>query len=107
MIRRPPRSTLFPYTTLFRSLASRTTLGGPCGQEIPHEQRGGDRQHRPDVRGRPFVVLDPLREPLDRPCPWRGTPCSRSRCRHAVSTPSGIFIRLPVIPPPRRPGGPP
>src|SRR2546427_11365620 len=29
MIRRPPRSTLFPYTTLFRSLASRlvkTTL---------------------------------------------------------------------------------
>src|SRR2546429_5234235 len=25
MIRRPPRSTLFPYTTLFRS-----TCGGPC-----------------------------------------------------------------------------
>src|SRR2546427_2321378 len=28
MIRRPPRSTLFPYTTLFRSPASRTTLVG-------------------------------------------------------------------------------
>src|SRR5256714_8008069 len=25
MIRRPPRSTLFPYTTLFRSIASTTT----------------------------------------------------------------------------------
>src|SRR2546422_10218753 len=25
MIRRPPRSTLFPYTTLFRSLAGRTS----------------------------------------------------------------------------------
>src|SRR2546430_10220513 len=25
MIRRPPRSTLFPYTTLFRSLVARTT----------------------------------------------------------------------------------
>src|SRR2546422_4830902 len=25
MIRRPPRSTLFPYTTLFRSTAGRTT----------------------------------------------------------------------------------
>src|SRR5256885_5438435 len=25
MIRRPPRSTLFPYTTLFRSMVSRTT----------------------------------------------------------------------------------
>src|SRR5256885_9875834 len=27
MIRRPPRSTLFPYTTLFRS--------GPCDQQFP------------------------------------------------------------------------
>src|SRR2546426_3262850 len=26
MIRRPPRSTLFPYTTLFRSLVTRTQL---------------------------------------------------------------------------------
>src|SRR5258705_5834546 len=26
MIRRPPRSTLFPYTTLFRSLAGETAL---------------------------------------------------------------------------------
>src|SRR3712207_7539448 len=28
MIRRPPRSTLFPYTTLFRSLA------GPAGERV-------------------------------------------------------------------------
>src|SRR2546425_1889619 len=36
MIRRPPRSTLFPYTTLFRSRSAR---------------RGGDRIHRrPDCR---------------------------------------------------------
>src|SRR2546430_13544818 len=28
MIRRPPRSTLFPYTTLFRSRAVRHQLGG-------------------------------------------------------------------------------
>src|SRR3712207_7114777 len=27
MIRRPPRSTLFPYTTLFRSLVHREALG--------------------------------------------------------------------------------
>src|SRR2546422_7560640 len=31
MIRRPPRSTLFPYTTLFRS---------PTGIALPHEQIG-------------------------------------------------------------------
>src|SRR2546427_2755416 len=35
MIRRPPRSTLFPYTTLFRSLAAR---GG--GRELAGERRG-------------------------------------------------------------------
>src|SRR5256886_16879586 len=28
MIRRPPRSTLFPYTTLFRSLSAARTVGG-------------------------------------------------------------------------------
>src|SRR2546421_2302347 len=28
MIRRPPRSTLFPYTTLFRSLELRLDVGG-------------------------------------------------------------------------------
>src|SRR5687768_18159376 len=27
MIRRPPRSTLFPYTTLFRSVADHTRMG--------------------------------------------------------------------------------
>src|SRR2546422_4066603 len=31
MIRRPPRSTLFPYTTLFRSAAERT--GESCNQD--------------------------------------------------------------------------
>src|ERR1039458_7812367 len=31
MIRRPPRSTLFPYTTLFRSVTHRSGHGGPNG----------------------------------------------------------------------------
>src|SRR5256885_11095066 len=30
MIRRPPRSTLFPYTTLFRSLAQRAHTADPA-----------------------------------------------------------------------------
>src|SRR5256885_13923015 len=33
MIRRPPRSTLFPYTTLFRSLAA-FTVGGDDGGRL-------------------------------------------------------------------------
>src|SRR2546426_4062140 len=32
MIRRPPRSTLFPYTTLFRSPAARDRPGGFTGE---------------------------------------------------------------------------
>src|SRR3989454_5391061 len=38
MIRRPPRSTLFPYTTLFRSGGIREEVDGAGG-----EGRGGDR----------------------------------------------------------------
>src|SRR2546427_8130553 len=34
MIRRPPRSTLFPYTTLFRS-AARARAGLPCRRPAP------------------------------------------------------------------------
>src|SRR2546429_3797767 len=37
MIRRPPRSTLFPYTTLFRSARSAGHVGVPVGQQ---EARG-------------------------------------------------------------------
>src|SRR3712207_7257788 len=39
MIRRPPRSTLFPYTTLFRSLRLelREVVGdGGCGRRLRH-----------------------------------------------------------------------
>src|SRR3712207_8009708 len=34
MIRRPPRSTLFPYTTLFRSLAARLRQTRVAGQSV-------------------------------------------------------------------------
>src|SRR5438105_11244675 len=37
MIRRPPRSTLFPYTTLFRSFRAKHTLG------LPELERPGGR----------------------------------------------------------------
>src|SRR5256885_8835157 len=37
MIRRPPRSTLFPYTTLFRSLVLSTTRVGEAQSTRPHQ----------------------------------------------------------------------
>src|SRR5260370_16045494 len=50
MIRRPPRSTLFPYTTLFRS--------PPRGQEQPGDLLLVDDRHDdPDGRDREPLVL--------------------------------------------------
>src|SRR3712207_8007265 len=43
MIRRPPRSTLFPYTTLFRSRQDRRSFA----EQRPREQHA---RHRLDVR---------------------------------------------------------
>src|SRR3712207_6993122 len=40
MIRRPPRSTLFPYTTLFRSPAPRPAVARPSD---PDRRRGARR----------------------------------------------------------------
>src|SRR6266536_6100286 len=41
MIRRPPRSTLFPYTTLFRSRPCRGNSGGDCRDRGPAKGRRG------------------------------------------------------------------
>src|SRR5256885_321069 len=61
MIRRPPRSTLFPYTTLFRSGAcggaqrfGRKRIGGSaltrcCGDGAGRAERSGRTQNRADV----------------------------------------------------------
>src|SRR5256885_8142112 len=58
MIRRPPRSTLFPYTTLFRSpRTSRTGLG----REVADAGRRGRRRREGHPRGR-----RPARLRLDR-----------------------------------------
>src|SRR2546430_13579217 len=55
MIRRPPRSTLFPYTTLFRSRGTTATPAALDGREGggpgPHEQLlllRGELHHAPD-----------------------------------------------------------
>src|SRR2546426_2256475 len=58
MIRRPPRSTLFPYTTLFRSQGERSHEAvrvAPLGQArrvaAPrHRAAGVEQDHRPQVR---------------------------------------------------------
>src|SRR2546430_9794462 len=47
MIRRPPRSTLFPYTTLFRSAANgRAVFAQRQGQQPNNRGAGGDVYYR-------------------------------------------------------------
>src|SRR5258707_5609542 len=55
MIRRPPRSTLFPYTTLFRSPGPAATFGGrPAAQGA----RQGDREIPRQLRDRKSTRLN-------------------------------------------------
>src|SRR2546430_11928889 len=65
MIRRPPRSTLFPYTTLFRSLVEeRLELLGErrARQLIGEHRREADRHGRRDVLLRQLLQLLDQRE---------------------------------------------
>src|SRR3712207_9039004 len=69
MIRRPPRSTLFPYTTLFRSGGggARASPASPQAAGEPGTARGARREARGDGRGVPATGA--------------GEPCGRDLCR--------------------------
>src|SRR5215203_7211116 len=59
MIRRPPRSTLFPYTTLFRS-----SSGAPCqryGGDNPCPGRRSE-EHTSELQSRQYLVCRLLLE---------------------------------------------
>src|SRR3712207_8322381 len=84
MIRRPPRSTLFPYTTLFRSRrrscsrrsrtprlarASRRPLGQVCGgggspedDPPPFQAAGRSEEHTSELQSRQYLVCRLLLE---------------------------------------------
>src|SRR2546422_2192677 len=54
MIRRPPRSTLFPYTTLFRSQADERAALGLV--RLERREQVGDPHHQPRRLGRPLEL---------------------------------------------------
>src|SRR2546430_11475949 len=57
MIRRPPRSTLFPYTTLFRSQFEQRYLDFP-GLNLSFEVREGIIKHSRDYSAAEFPQLE-------------------------------------------------
>src|SRR5260370_28807752 len=81
MIRRPPRSTLFPYTTLFRSRLDRRSVGpagrpgdqhqslsigfepGPLHREVRSEEHTSELQSHLNLVCR--LLLEKKKEPLN------------------------------------------
>src|SRR2546429_5009018 len=87
MIRRPPRSTLFPYTTLFRSyIAEAVTeavlhLGpGGLGEGLPRSE-----EHTSELQSRLHLVCRLLLEKKNKIddilCSSRRLPCAVFSCR--------------------------
>src|SRR2546425_10567009 len=64
MIRRPPRSTLFPYTTLFRSLAPR---GQRHRDQRIQAQRPPPGSERGTLLGHPLHAYAEIEREHDRP----------------------------------------
>src|SRR2546430_8697508 len=52
MIRRPPRSTLFPYTTLFRSRLLQAPFVAGCAVNADDASGAGDRPMALDIPGK-------------------------------------------------------
>src|SRR3989442_9653905 len=70
MIRRPPRSTLFPYTTLFRShkprvfvnVVARRLRPKPAGASRKRGRRRRSEEHTSELQSRPHLVCRLLLE---------------------------------------------
>src|SRR2546421_6963282 len=67
MIRRPPRSTLFPYTTLFRSAASDSCTGPRTQQlsrshQVDRGKSGRSEEHTSELQSRSDLVCRLLLE---------------------------------------------
>src|SRR3712207_9360027 len=112
MIRRPPRSTLFPYTTLFRSGLGDATVGPlPFGhvRDLPRDDwAAAVRRLAPDVvwaqlnwRAVPLALAVRRAFPA-RPFPWhlQESP-QRSVARGGRPPPARLFLPAPpaLVPP--------
>src|ERR1041385_4662314 len=110
MIRRPPRSTLFPYTTLFRSLRCSPT-GSASMRGIPASARCRSEEHTSELQSRLHLVCRLLlekkkKQSASRVAPGltiagrcgarlrraaRGAPHARGEAAGSVHTPTSRF----------------
>src|SRR2546421_1318887 len=81
MIRRPPRSTLFPYTTLFRSNSACATglimangiwlFGNGCRVVAWGEEGVRSEEHTSELQSRSDLVCRLLLEKKKKKCIWK------------------------------------
>src|SRR6266571_5525092 len=71
MIRRPPRSTLFPYTTLFRSAAA-DPRASPTGRRQPRHAGGRSEEHTSELQSHVNLVCRLLLEKKNKEQSRRG-----------------------------------
>src|SRR3989442_12032330 len=90
MIRRPPRSTLFPYTTLFRSdnAANQNDYDAMASEFATTSKGGGARseEHTSELQSRPHLVCRLLLEKKKNEMDTL-TPYGKSLARVAARTP--------------------
>src|SRR2546430_12498623 len=101
MIRRPPRSTLFPYTTLFRSWPfeeprrrhgapshrrsrrlARTVVAAPCS---PQDLHARSEEHTSELQSQSNIVCRLLPEKKN-PCILTSNIATTARAPHAASS---------------------
>src|SRR2546426_7231015 len=84
MIRRPPRSTLFPYTTLFRSRLAR--------EEVLARRR--EDVHDLGVLREPRLVLHAARDDADVAGPARPLLAAQAELHRARDQPEDLLVRV-------------
>src|SRR3989442_9439829 len=96
MIRRPPRSTLFPYTTLFRSLRRPpvTSISLRCSARSRRAgRRSRSEEHTSELQSRPHLVCRLLLEKKSHKAVLQGPPPLR-RSRPSSLYAIGAIARL-------------
>src|SRR2546422_4008015 len=102
MIRRPPRSTLFPYTTLFRSggatplTATGVSLGTPVYMAPEQGTADPHVDHRADLYSLGVVAY----EMLAGAPPFRGSTAQALIAAHVTHAPAPLAGARPAVPPP-------
>src|SRR3989442_1976606 len=97
MIRRPPRSTLFPYTTLFRSHRREDEHEGTVADPLRPEPLGEDRQDRQDDPEPDQIDQDGQKDHAEAGAGRGDAGCNLADVTFCTMTPGGPFYVRPGV----------